>query len=795
MLAISVTNIVLAQEDLFPPSEDETQSIESVEPESPSDEPKEPEIQPENPAGSESDSGQEQLLLNNSISGMLWLDLNDDGIRDADEPGIANYPVNLYLSDNTSVVVQTVYTDTNGRYSFTGLQPGRYVLEVKPNELGTDQYLLPLTGIENDNKFSIDNDTWLSAITKPIEIDKDTAIKNIDAGMRDPIGFIPLSELDVTDEDSLRAAVTNAQAGDVITLLNDIALTTGPLDIPSGKDITLTSDTGARKLIGRNGTASVNYSAIDVKGKLIIDGIVVTHSSGQPGMGIMVFDIGELVLKSGSVSGNTKPSSLGFPQSAGGLFVRGRFTMNGGEVTGNYASGNGGGVFVHPGGGSFIMNGGSIYGNSTAISTGYDDGGGGVYAGGSFTMNGGEIYGNISGNGGGILAFSNININGGRIYDNTATYGGGLFVNDLYDVNIVISNTVIHGNTATNSGGGIYIDYLFGDSTITLNNAAINCNSATNGNGGGAYISDTNQLIVNGATSICNNRANSGNGGGIYTTSGSYGNLTIGPDTVFLFNTSSNAYEPPANADTAYSNIKYKYTSVTTHPLNNADVNYAGTTPAAKGLIYYEANGGVGSYTSIDPINSTVSVLSGAETGIGRDDYNLVGWDSISTCCVAIEYYEPGDSTSLTRNNVFYARWDNAEAGNQIMVTFDANGGTVDVDSKQVVYGDAYGILPVPSRSGYIFKGWFTDRTDGTKVTAETIVANDADHILYAQWEKEDTGGTDEIPPKSDDKSAPKTGDNRNIMLWIAMLLIPVSVSLYVAIRYKRRYLTRKTGN
>ena len=39
-------------------------------------------------------------------------------------------------------------------------------------------------------------------------------------------------------------------------------------------------------------------------------------------------------------------------------------------------------------------------------------------------------------------------------------------------------------------------------------------------------------------------------------------------------------------------------------------------------------------------------------------------------------------------------------------MTFDANGGTVDITSKTVKLGDTYGELPTPTREGYTFKGW-----------------------------------------------------------------------------------------
>ncbi len=68
------------------------------------------------------------------------------------------------------------------------------------------------------------------------------------------------------------------------------------------------------------------------------------------------------------------------------------------------------------------------------------------------------------------------------------------------------------------------------------------------------------------------------------------------------------------------------------------------------------------------------------------------------------------------------------------VVTFDANGGSVDTTSKRVYYGQAYGDLPTPTRTGYGFTGWFTAASGGTKVTADSVVNVLADHTLYAHW-------------------------------------------------------------
>ncbi len=67
---------------------------------------------------------------------------------------------------------------------------------------------------------------------------------------------------------------------------------------------------------------------------------------------------------------------------------------------------------------------------------------------------------------------------------------------------------------------------------------------------------------------------------------------------------------------------------------------------------------------------------------------------------------------------------------------FDARGGEVGQESKQIAQGVPYGKLPVPYRQGYIFDGWWTgpDGT-GSRIAPETLVASSANHIMaYAKW-------------------------------------------------------------
>lgn len=70
-------------------------------------------------------------------------------------------------------------------------------------------------------------------------------------------------------------------------------------------------------------------------------------------------------------------------------------------------------------------------------------------------------------------------------------------------------------------------------------------------------------------------------------------------------------------------------------------------------------------------------------------------------------------------------------------VTFVANGGSLDGSAsltKTMVFGSAYGTLPTPTRNYYTFNGWYTAKTGGTAVTADTVFKSTEPITLYARW-------------------------------------------------------------
>ncbi len=72
-------------------------------------------------------------------------------------------------------------------------------------------------------------------------------------------------------------------------------------------------------------------------------------------------------------------------------------------------------------------------------------------------------------------------------------------------------------------------------------------------------------------------------------------------------------------------------------------------------------------------------------------------------------------------------------------VSFNANLGTVSPLSIPIITNKTYGffnngVLPTPVCENYAFVGWFTKKTGGTQVTANTLVENDSARTLYAHW-------------------------------------------------------------
>lgn len=73
-------------------------------------------------------------------------------------------------------------------------------------------------------------------------------------------------------------------------------------------------------------------------------------------------------------------------------------------------------------------------------------------------------------------------------------------------------------------------------------------------------------------------------------------------------------------------------------------------------------------------------------------------------------------------------------SNNTYTITLDPGVSGLETKTKNVVYGERIGDLPVPSRNRYVFKGWYLDNTE---FTANTTYNMDHDITLKAKWVEE----------------------------------------------------------
>lgn len=124
--------------------------------------------------------------------------------------------------------------------------------------------------------------------------------------------------------------------------------------------------------------------------------------------------------------------------------------------------------------------------------------------------------------------------------------------------------------------------------------------------------------------------------------------------------------------------------------------------------------------------------------------------------------------------SVLYAQWSkNAPA--QVKVSYNANGGvgtmesvTGDVGSEIVIQQSGF------TRSEYTFTGWNTQADGkGTAYKAgDSFTLTDKDTVLYAQWSKNSGSAGTGTNGTAKPTDIPKTGDNSNLTLWFALLIV-----------------------
>ena len=168
--------------------------------------------------------------------------------------------------------------------------------------------------------------------------------------------------------------------------------------------------------------------------------------------------------------------------------------------------------------------------------------------------------------------------------------------------------------------------------------------------------------------------------------------------------------------------------------IKDKSVLYINIVPGSN-ILTFDAHGG-----EVNP--STKDVTYGSPYGTlptpTKVGYTFKGWYDSTSYTNEVKADTIVDKTT---NHTVHAKWE----ASTYTVTVNANDGTIPSTtgwtgsgasaSKSVTYDQQYGTLPTPTRTGYEFKGWWTNVTGGSQVTNTTKVTITSNQSLYAHWE------------------------------------------------------------
>ena len=211
---------------------------------------------------------------------------------------------------------------------------------------------------------------------------------------------------------------------------------------------------------------------------------------------------------------------------------------------------------------------------------------------------------------------------------------------------------------------------------------------------------------------------------GKYNSSNSDGNIIIKSGDAWTGIDYNRANEL-VNSMTNFNNI-YGLSGVNTHMVRNSEW----------GAVTYLANSKYGINDDMDSSSTTTGNNTGIYNMVGNKEYVILDSSSVNDLGYSLietnswtdnsNTYKDGNNLYVTRGGSSIFNYDKSTINSsdttfrvslinkdtsteykpKYIVTFDPNGGSVDVTSKEVTYGDPYGELPTPTREGYTFKGW-----------------------------------------------------------------------------------------
>ena len=454
-------------------------------------------------------------------------------------------------------------------------------------------------------------------------------------------------------------------------------------------------------------------------------------------------DSGEITITSGTIYAYGGLGGAGI--GAGPDGVAGNITITGGAVYaygGQGAAGIGNGVQTFGYGGIISISGGTVTAEGgTATATGI--GGAGI-------------------GGGAYTAYEEIRISGDAVV--TATGGGySPGIGSGYQAATTGSVVNISGGTVTATGGsdgGAGIGGGAGASVADTINVTGGTVTAIGTDGGAGIGCSENAVcgdITLGGAGMVYAQAGSSTANDIGCgDSGSSGTLAI-TDTVAVFLGSDSYLTPTLTVPHVH-----KLPSDTTDPLIFDGNTVYGLTAAdywrdntAGGffilpVLTYDANGGTGTVpTSLaQHVNTTVTVAD--DSTISYSGYTFSGWNTQADGTGTP--YAAGAVLALDSDMTLYAQWKSPTVViPYYTLSFETNGGN-EISSVTKAYGITVDLSGYePTRSGFIFDGWYSDSDLTDEITAIKMTSN---KTVYAGWVSDSNSDDSADDLNSDDHFA-----------------------------------------
>ena len=620
---------------------------------------------------------------------------------------------NLDSSDTTSATQTFTYGVAGQKFSDKGWTKEGYTqLGWSTDRNATTRQYLTLSGVSN---------SWINTNSPAITLYAVWA-KAYYQNTTTNINYITLNE-----------AVTGSATGTTIKVLdNKEETTTGT--IPSNKNLTLdlngkTITFNGKYNIYNQGTLTITGSGkITGKDKSTIDntGTLNVNMDNETG-----YNNG-----TGGIIANTSPriTNIGIHaiNSTGTVNINSGIVANeasADEISTSYAP------YAISSSGTLSIKGGIVRSISSDVATQY-----GIWTKGTLNMSGGtiEAVGTAVYTGG----TGNLTITGGTIKTGgTANTSGRTAINHKSTGNLEINGTSLV-NISSKFEQGI----INQEGTVTVNNpnatiqgkkqSIYNVSSGKINVNNGTLITATNDAIRNNGTGIVNITGGTltGVNYAVYNYAGGEINVSGGTLT-------SSKYDGIRNVAGGKNTITGGTITGNNHGIFNdtesaPEINIMGGKIKGTnecGIVLSKGKLTLGK--NDETVSTTVPIIEAKKIGINASNAEYFNfYDGIVKGATAINGTVTATPTGYRVVTSTVDGIQSATLSNKYIITYNANGGTVTPTSKQITYGDTYGELPIPTKEGHTFIGWYTEETNGTKIESTTKFTLTTDQTIYAHY-------------------------------------------------------------